>query len=77
MLKLTIAITLGRVRESIAHNNTEAIVLGCAALADLMAQLSEESGLPVIDDVAAGVTFAEALVNNWLSTSKIGAYARD
>ena len=63
------------IRESIKQDNTEAIVLGCAGMADLMAQLSEEFGLPVIDGVAAGVTFAEALVNNRLATSKIGAYA--
>ena len=65
------------IRESIEQDNTEAIVLGCAGMADLMAQLSEEFGLPVIDGVAAGVTFAEALVNNRLSTSKIGAYSAD
>jgi allantoin racemase len=65
------------IRESIEHDNTEAIVLGCAGMADLMAQLSEEFGLPVIDGVAAGVTLAEALVNNRLSTSKIGAYSAD
>ena len=65
------------IRESIEHDNTEAIVLGCAGMADLMAQLSEEFGLPVIDGVAAGVTFAEALVNNRLGTSKIGAYSTD
>jgi len=63
------------IRESIAQDNAEAIVLGCAGMADLMAKLSEEFGLPVIDGVAAGVTFAEALVNNRLSTSKIGAYS--
>ena len=63
------------IRDSIAQDNTEAIVLGCAGMAALMAELSEEFGLPVIDGVAAGVTFAEALVNNQLSTSKIGAYA--
>ena len=63
------------IREAIAQDHAEAIVLGCAGMADLMAQLSEEFGLPVIDGVAAGVTFAEALVNNRLSTSKIGAYS--
>ncbi|MCK0137853.1 aspartate/glutamate racemase family protein [Aliiroseovarius sp. F47248L] len=63
------------IREAIDQDNAEAIVLGCAGMADLMAQLSEEFGLPVIDGVAAGVTFAEALVNNKLSTSKIGAYS--
>ena len=42
-----------------------------------MAQLSEEFGLPVIDGVSAGVTLAEALVNNRLAASKIGAYSAD
>ncbi|MDA8747948.1 aspartate/glutamate racemase family protein [Litoreibacter sp.] len=65
------------VRAAIEQDNAEAIVLGCAGMADLMAQLSEEFGLPVIDGVAAGVTFAEALVNNKLSTSKIGAYSNN
>lgn len=65
------------IRETIAEDHAEAIVLGCAGMADLMAQLSAEFRLPVIDGVAAGVTFAEALVNNGLSTSKIGAYSTD
>ncbi|AZV77968.1 aspartate/glutamate racemase family protein [Parasedimentitalea marina] len=63
------------IRETIEQDNAEAIVLGCAGMANLMAQLSKEFGLPVIDGVAAGITFAEALVNNNLSTSKIGAYS--
>ena len=63
------------VREAIEEDSAEAIVLGCAGMADLMAELSDEFGLPVIDGVTAGVTFAEALVNNRLSTSKIGAYS--
>ena len=46
-------------------------------MADLVSMLSKEFGLPVIDGVAAGVTFAEALVNNKISTSKIGAYSLD
>ena len=62
---------------SINEDKAEAIVLGCAGMADLMAQLSEEFGLPVIDGVSAGVTFAEALVNNSLRTSKIGAYSNN
>ncbi|CUH41161.1 aspartate/glutamate racemase family protein [Ruegeria atlantica] len=63
------------IRVAIEQDNAEAIVLGCAGMADLMAHLSEEFGLPVIDGVAAGITFAEALVNNKLRTSKIGAYS--
>lgn len=63
------------IREAIEHDHAEAIVLGCAGMADLMAQLSEEFGLPVIDGVAAGIALAEALVNAGLKTSKSGAYA--
>ena len=63
------------IRDAIEQDNAEAIVLGCAGMADLMAELSEEFGLPVIDGVSAGVTFAEALVNNKMRTSKIGAYS--
>lgn len=63
------------IRDAIEHDNAEAIVLGCAGMADLMAHLSGEFGLPVIDGVAAGLTFAEALVNSGLRTSKIGAYS--
>lgn len=63
------------IRAAIEQDNAEAIVLGCAGMADLMADLSAEFGLPVIDGVTAGVTFVEALVNNKMSTSKIGAYS--
>lgn len=73
----TLSIIRSEIREAIDQDNAEAIVLGCAGMADLMAQLSEEFGLPVIDGVAAGITFAEALVNNKLSTSKKGAYSAD
>jgi allantoin racemase len=65
------------IREAIKYDHAEAIVLGCAGMADLVSMLSKEFGLPVIDGVAAGVTFAEALVNNKMSTSKIGAYSLD
>jgi allantoin racemase len=73
--------TLDKIRleihASINEDKAEAIVLGCAGMADLMAQLSEEFGLPVIEGVSAGVSFAEALVNNSLRTSKIGAYSNN
>lgn len=63
------------IRTAIEQDNAEAIVLGCAGMADLMAELSDMFGLPVVDGVAAGVTFAEALVRTKLRTSKIGAYS--
>ena len=63
------------IRKAIAEDGAEAIVLGCAGMADLMARLSDEFGLPVIDGVACGVTMAEALVKAGLKTSKINAYS--
>ena len=63
------------IRDAIEQDRAEAIVLGCAGMADLMEQLSDEFGLPVIDGVAVGVALAEALANTGLVTSKIGAYS--
>ena len=60
---------------AIAEDNAEAIVLGCAGMADLARDLSRQFGLPVIDGVGAAVKQAEALVALGLSTSKRGAYA--
>ncbi|GLK56789.1 allantoin racemase [Methylopila capsulata] len=53
----------------------DAIVLGCAGMADLAAALSERFGAPVVDGVAAAVKQAEALVALGLRTSRRGAYA--
>ena len=63
------------IRNAISLDRAEAIVLGCAGMADLAAQLSDEFGLPVIDGVVAGITLAESLVNSGLKTSRIGAYS--
>ena len=63
------------IRLAIEEDRAEAIVLGCAGMADLMASLSDEFGLPVIDGVATGIAFAEALVSTGLKTSNIGSYA--
>jgi allantoin racemase len=57
------------------EDGAEAIVLGCAGMADLAASLSAEHGLPVIDGVAAAVRLAEALAGLQLRTSKVGGYA--
>jgi allantoin racemase len=53
----------------------EAIVLGCAGMADLARKLSQEFGVPVVDGVAAAVKQAEALAALKLTTSLRGAYA--
>ena len=64
------------IRRAIDEDKAEAIVLGCAGMADLMKRLSAEFGLPVIDGVACATAMAEALAAIDLKTSKIGAYAR-
>lgn len=53
----------------------EAIVLGCAGMTELAAELGRFAGIPVIDGVAAAVRLAEAIVGLGLTTSKVGAYA--
>jgi allantoin racemase len=63
------------ITRAIAEDNAEAIVLGCAGMADLARTLQSEFGMPVIDGVGAAVKQAEALVALGLSTSKRGAYA--
>jgi allantoin racemase len=57
-------------RRALAEDGSEAIVLGCAGMADLAAALSEELGVPVIDGVGAAVKLAEALGALGLATSK-------
>jgi len=57
------------------EDRAEAIVLGCAGMADLAARLSERHGLPVVDGVASAVKLGEAFGALGLKTSKIGAYA--
>jgi allantoin racemase len=56
-------------------DRAEAIVLGCAGMADLAADLSKRCGLPVVDGVAAAVVLVEALAALGLRTSKLGGYA--
>ncbi|WP_321448652.1 aspartate/glutamate racemase family protein [uncultured Cohaesibacter sp.] len=60
---------------SILEDRAEAIILGCAGMAELAASLQAEFGLPVIDGVAAAVKQAEALTTLGLATSKGGVYA--
>ena len=68
-----------RLREEIIvaleEDRAEAIVLGCAGMADMARELQAEYGVPVIDGVSAAVRQAEALVALGLMTSKRGAYA--
>jgi allantoin racemase len=57
-------------------DGAEVIVLGCAGMAELCAELTAELGAPVVDGVAAAVAAVEGLVRIGLTTSRIGGYAR-
>ncbi len=57
------------------QDRAEAVILGCAGMADMCHALSEETGLPVIDGVHAAVRLAEGLAGGGYVTSKVGAYA--
>jgi allantoin racemase len=63
------------IRLALARDLAEAIVLGCAGMADLATDLSAEHGIPVLDGVACAVKLAEGLVSLGLRTSKAGGYA--
>lgn len=67
-----------RIDEAIAaakrEERAEAIVLGCAGMADLAADLSAAHGLPVVDGVACAVKLVEALASLGLRTSKTLGY---
>ena len=60
---------------AVREDRADAIVLGCAGMADLARALSNEHGVPVIDGVASAVVMAEGLVRTGLTTSKAGPYA--
>ncbi|HLW89905.1 MAG TPA: aspartate/glutamate racemase family protein [Roseiarcus sp.] len=63
------------IRLAKSQDGAEAIVLGCAGMAELAASLAREHDMPVVDGVAAAVRLASSLVALRLTTSKLGAYA--
>jgi allantoin racemase len=63
-------------RQALSLDRSGAIVLGCAGMAGVCAELQQRLGVPVVDGVAAAVKLAEALVGLNLGTSKRGDYAQ-
>jgi allantoin racemase len=60
---------------ALKEDRAEAIILGCAGMTELAADLARKFGVPVIDGITAAVKLVEALVGLGLRTSKIGGYA--
>ena len=65
----------GQIEKALAEDGAEAIVLGCAGMADLAYELQLLYGVPVIDGVSAATKQAEALIAQRLTTSKMRTYA--
>lgn len=59
---------------ALLYDGSDAIVLGCAGMADLAADLSARHHVPVVDGVAAAVKLAEGLVSMRLETSQSGPF---
>ncbi|WP_092806453.1 aspartate/glutamate racemase family protein [Rhodococcus globerulus] len=62
--------------DALDRDGSDAIVLGCAGMADLCRSLSDELGVPVVDGVTAAVTMVQSLVTLGLSTSARNEFAR-
>ena len=62
------------IQDTIENDNAEAIILGCAGMADLAKSLETRHQLPVIEGVSSAIVLAESLVNLKIKTSKVGSY---
>lgn len=60
---------------AVTEDHAEVICLGCGGMAGLTERVTERTGVPVVDGVAAAVTIAESLVRLGLTTSKVRTYA--
>ena len=63
------------IARALDEDGAEAIVLGCAGMADLAKALGDKFGVPVLDGVACAVTLAEGAARLGLKTSKRNTYA--
>ena len=63
------------IQDTKENDNAEAIILGCAGMADLAKNLETKHKLPVIEGVSSAIVLAEGLVNLKIKTSKVGSYA--
>jgi allantoin racemase len=62
-------------RDAVEHDDADAIVLGCAGMAPLCAELAAEVGVPVIDGVAAATLMVQSLVTLGLAKRHGGEWA--
>ena len=63
------------IQRSITYDKAEAIVLGCAGMADFAEKLEKKFSIPVIEGVSSSIILAEGLVRMKKTTSKLGGYS--
>jgi allantoin racemase len=61
-------------KRAVEEDKAEAILLGCAGMAEFAESLEKELGVPVLDGVTAAVKFAESIVDLGKKTSKLKTY---
>lgn len=61
--------------DALAKDGSDAIVLGCAGMADLCHDLSAQLGVSVVDGVAAATVTVEGLIRLGLTTGKANEFA--
>ena len=62
-------------RAAVRTDGCDVLVLGCAGMADLCAQVSGAIGLPVVDGVASATLMVESMARLGLRTSSSGEFA--
>jgi allantoin racemase len=69
-------IIIDECRRALDEDGSDAIVLGCAGMAEFCHEVEDAIGAPVVEGVTAAVKWAEALIALKLHTSKRGDFAR-
>jgi allantoin racemase len=69
-------IIIDECRRALDEDGSDAIVLGCAGMAEFCREVEDAIGAPVVEGVTAAVKWAEALIALRLNTAKRGDYAR-
>jgi allantoin racemase len=68
----TRVLILNACARALVEDHADCILLGCAGMADLAADIAEEIGVPVIDGVSAGVKMVESLIALRITRRRVG-----
>lgn len=66
---------LGIAKKSLQVSRGEALILGCAGMANWRSRLELDLNIPIIDGVRCGIKLAQSLVELNFKTSKVCSYA--